>query len=112
MYGIQETKDVLSFVATLANQLSASLSDGTFDPADVVNFIPVLQKVIPAFDDINLVDDELLDLTSEEKDELVAFFQAELDLEEDEIEAFVETGFAVALELFKFINMFFPPSAE
>lgn len=110
-FGIQETKDVLDFITTLAESLSVSLSDGEFDPADVVNFIPVLQKVIPAFDDLSLVPFELRDLTDEEKEELVAHLQDNLELEDEVLEAFVEAGFAAALELFKFINMFFPPNA-
>lgn len=105
--GIQNIKEVMDFAITLAESLSLSLEDGQFDPTDVVNFIPTLQKVIPAFDEIGMVDDEFLDITDEEKEELVEYLQSNLDIADDTVEAFIEAAFATALELFKFISMFF-----
>ena len=51
-YGIQETKELLSFVFSLAEAIKKSNADGDFNWRDGLNFIEPLKRLGPAIDNI------------------------------------------------------------
>ena len=112
--GIEETKDVIEFVAKLGNGIGESVEDGRWTLSDATNFIPAATKVFSAIEGIEKVDNELLDLDEEEKVELVDFIIEQFDIVQDEAEKIVEEGLEQLLNFFMFIKKYFirPPVVE
>lgn len=108
MLGIQETKDVIIFGASLGNAIGESLeNDGKITLGEYTNFIPALLKVPAALTGITDVKAELLDLDETEKVELIEFVKSEFDIADDAAEEFVESTVTVALEFFNYVNKYF-----
>jgi hypothetical protein len=105
--GIEETKDVIEFVAKLGNGIAESVADGKWSFTDVTNFIPSATKVFSAIEGIDKVDDELLDLDEEEKAELIEFVIEQFDIPQDNAEKIIEEGLDQILNFFMFIKKYF-----
>lgn len=110
--GIQETKEVLAFGFALGDAFAGALQDGDIDFADIVEFIPVLQKLGDAVSGLGNVPAELGDLSEVEYQELVDYVKEEFDLPNDKIEEYIEKGFAAGLKLVQFIAAFFEGEEE
>ncbi len=65
-YGIQETKELLSFVFSLAEAIKKSNADGDFNWRDGLNFIEPLKKLGPAIDNIEDIIPEIADLDADD----------------------------------------------
>lgn len=107
-YGIQQTKELLDFIFSLAEAIKKSASDGKFSWSDGLNFIDPLKKIAPAIDDIESVIPEVMDLDSSEWNELVDYIQERFDLvttstdgEEDDIETKIEEALNAGVELLR-----------
>ncbi len=107
MVGINELKDLLSFLATFGNNISDALSDGEIDWTDFVTFFPSLTKLAAALNGIEKIGAELIDMTPEERIELDNFVVGELDVSNDQIETWIEDGFKVFTHLFEFVSKFY-----
>lgn len=99
MAGIKETKEVLDFVFALVTALSKSLDDGKLDLTDALEFLPSLTKAGAAFSDMSLIPAEMADLSDEERQALVAYAKANLDLPDDNLEKNLELAIEVGLYL-------------
>ena len=78
-YGIQETKELLDLAAGVVDLGFDIKKGGTFNNLAVLpDVISVLGKVQPAFDGIELVDDELKDLEADEIGELIVYLSQKL----------------------------------
>jgi hypothetical protein len=106
-FGLDETKDVLNFLAEFGENLSTALDDGDVDWGDLINFIPALAKAGPAWMGIEKVPGEITDMTPEEKAELDLYVMEEFDISEDNVEDYLERGFAVLTHLFEFVSTFY-----
>lgn len=83
MYGIEETKDAVIAVCALGNAIASSLEDdGKVTLGDLPKFINPVVKLPAAISGIGEVPKELADLTDEEKEELVALVEGELEVGE------------------------------
>ena len=81
MYGIEETKDAVKAICALGNAVSASLADdGKITFGDYPKFIVPVISLPAAISGIGEVPKELADLTEEEKLELIALVQDELEV--------------------------------
>ena len=107
-YGIQQTKELLDFIFSLAVAIKKSASDGKFSWTDGLNFIEPLKKIAPAIDDIDDVIPEVMDLDASEWNELVEYIQGRFDLvttstdgEEDDIETKIEEALNAGVELLR-----------
>jgi hypothetical protein len=111
--GLVESKQAIDFAIALGKAIEASAKDGKWNLLDIPNFIPALAKLLPAFENIDEIPLEFAALTPEQLDELKAYVQAELDLEDDEVEAFVEDAFKVMLDIFMLVKLYFAkPNGE
>ena len=70
--GIQETKELLAFVFSLAEAIKKSNADGDFNWRDGLNFIEPLKRLGPAIDNIEDIIPEVADLDAEEWNELIS----------------------------------------
>jgi hypothetical protein len=104
--GIKETKEMLCFVLCLGEAIVSSLKDGKIGFGDLMHFFKAFQEAGPALGNSHLIVKEILDLSEKEKKELMAFVQAEFDLENDLIETYVEKGISVVIELISLLSLF------
>lgn len=107
--GFTETKQALDLAIALGKGIEASLEDEKLDFKDIPNFIPafmILFKVIEGAEDIPM---EFSVASPEEVEELKAYVKANLDLEDDRIEGFIEDSFKVLLDIFMVYRLYFAP---
>ena len=109
-YGIQETKELLLFVFSLAEAIKKSNADGDFNWRDGLNFIEPLKKWGPAIDNIEDIIPEVADLEAEEWNELITFVSEQWDLDnsdsEDDISVRIEDGLNAGIELIRMTQIF------
>lgn len=99
MPGTKEFKELLAFVIALVAATASSLDDGKLTAFDLMKFFKALMKAAPAFSGLHLLGDEIRDLSEEEKAELTAFVAAELEIENEMVEQYIEQAFAVIISL-------------
>jgi|TARA_R110000803_G_scaffold208304_1_gene276891 hypothetical protein len=109
-YGIQETKELLSFVFSLAEAIKKSNADGDFNWRDGLNFIEPLKKLGPAIDNIEDIIPEVADLDADEWNELISFVSERWDLDtaesDDDISERIEEGLNAGIELIRMTQIF------
>ena len=109
-YGIQETKELLLFVFSLAEAIKKSNADGDFNWRDGLNFIEPLKRLCPAIDNIEDIIPEVADLDAEEWNELITFVSEQWDLDnsdsEDDISVRIEDGLNAGIELIRMTQIF------
>lgn len=101
---VQNTNEVLIFLARFSNAIVESLEDGKVTITDITTIFKPLISAKDAFNDIDQVPLELGELDSEEATLLVQTFKDELDLEVDNLEEVVEEGLALAVAIVRFVN--------
>lgn len=101
---VQNTNELLIFLARLSNAIVESLEDGKVTITDVTTIFKPLMSAKDALNDIQEIPLELADLDQNEVNFLVESFKAELNLDRDDIEEIVEEGLAVGFSLVTFIN--------
>lgn len=104
MAGIKETKEVVKFGLSIGHGIDKSMADGELGFADVVHFYDAMQSAGAAFKDISKVPGELADLDGSERTELLTYFEGELDLRGDELEATIEAALATALNIYSLVE--------
>ena len=108
--GIEETKELLEFVFSLAEAIKKSNADGEFNWRDGLNFIEPLKRLGPAIDNIEDIVPEVADLDSEEWTELVEFVSSRWDLDtgdaDDDISDRIEDGLNAGIELVRMTQLF------
>ena len=106
--GIEDTKELLDFIFSLAEAVKKSAADGKFSWSDGLNFIEPLKKIGPAIDNIEDVIPEVMDLDASEWNELVDYCQNKFDFitesddgEEVDIETKIEDALNAGIELLR-----------
>lgn len=94
---MKESKEALLLAAKVA-QLVEAIADGV-DFGDLPELIAVGKAAGPGIKDIKLAAYEYLAASDADAAELEAYVQKELDLADDKVEAAIEMGFKVLLEL-------------
>ena len=109
-YGIQETKELLSFVFSLAEAIKKSNADGDFNWRDGLNFIEPLKRLGPAIDNIEDIIPEIGDLDANEWDELITYVSEQWDLDnsdsDDDLSERIEDGLNAGIELVRMTQLF------
>jgi hypothetical protein len=103
--GIEQTKEVLGLGLSVG-QLIAGLSDG-IGIKDIGALVSVIKRVPSAISAIKSgqIIPELKDLEDSEKSELKSYVSANFDIDDDKIEAAVEAGLYVAIDLSDLIKV-------
>mgnify|MGYP003682555631 CR=1 FL=1 len=108
--GIQETKELLEFVFSLAVAIKKSNADGEFNWRDGLNFIEPLKRLGPAIDNIEDIIPEVQDLDADEWNELVSFVSEKWDLDttnsDGDISERIEEGLNAGIELIRMTQIF------
>jgi|TARA_B100001105_G_scaffold56567_1_gene43134 hypothetical protein len=101
MAGIEQTKEVMTFIFSLSEAVEKSLDDGEFNWSDARYFLDPLKKLKPALNEIDEVIPEIMDLDDDELSELVAYAKEKFDLEDDGAEEKVERVVDCGVELLR-----------
>lgn len=96
MTGIQEVKELITFLCLLFGGVVRALKDG-IDLSDIGHLTPAMKAALPAFEGIGKVGTELADLDDAERDEIIALVAEKLDLPDDRVEEFAEKLFRIAV---------------
>ena len=109
-YGIQETKELLSFVFSLAEAIKKSNADGDFNWRDGLNVIEPLKRLGPAIDNIEDIIPEIGDLDANEWNELITYVSEQWDLDnsdsDDDLSERIEDGLNAGIELIRMTQLF------
>lgn len=105
-FGVENIKVLLGFGFGIGKQLETALGDGKITFSDLPGFIGQFMGLQAVVDASKPAAAELLDLTSEEREELNAWAQKEFDLKNDELESKIEAGLDMALSLLKGYSAF------
>lgn len=105
--GFTETKQVIKLVIGIGRGIELSLKDDKFTLSDLPNFFSVIMDLLPAVEGVEDVALEFKLATEEEVEELKAYVKAELDLEDDKVEEFIEDAFAVVLDIYHVLKRYF-----
>lgn len=101
--GIKELKELVIFVAVLANAADKTTRDG-LQLADIGDFMNAALKAPEAFDGIADVKLEIADLDMVEMAELKDALAKELDLVDDQLEAIIEKSISAIVSIYGIIN--------
>ena len=108
--GIQETKELLAFVFSLAEAIKKSNADGDFNWRDGLNFIEPLKRLGPAIDNIEDIIPEIGDLDANEWNELITYVSEQWDLDnsdsDDDLSERIEDGLNAGIELIRMTQLF------
>ena len=108
--GLQETKELLAFVFSLAEAIKNSNADGDFIWWDGRKFIEPLKRLGPAIDNIEDIIPEVADLDADEWTELVDYVSEQWNLDtsdtEDDISERIEDGLNAGIELIRMTQIF------
>ena len=104
--GIEQTKELLDFIFSLAEAIKKSTADGEFTWSDGLNFIDPLKKIATAIDDIDEVIPEVIDLDASEQSELVDYVTERFDLDissddDSDVESRVEEALNAGVEVLR-----------
>jgi len=102
--GVQATKAVILFLASLGAAVKSAQADGKIDLADLPHLMGPIMSITPAIANAKLLPAEFKDLSLEEKNEVVAFFKEKFDLPNDKTEALVEDAFDAVLVVLTFLQ--------
>lgn len=107
--GFKETKEAIDLAIALGRGIEKSLGDDKINFTDIPNFIPATMLLFQAIDGIEDVPLEFSVSSKEEIDELKAYVQSQIDLEDDKLESFIEDSFKVLLDIYVIYKAYFAP---
>lgn len=100
----QQIKDVLAFPLGLHMAYDKAQADGKLDVADIAFLVDPLVKLPAAVTGAGLALEQLKDLDESERKDVLDWAKASYDISDDVLEAKVESGLALVLELAKFLG--------
>lgn len=105
--GFKETKEVLDFVIPFGMATESALKDGSVSLADLPLFLPSFLKLVPAIEGADQVALEFKLASQADIDELKAYLEEKLDLNDDQMEKFIEDAFGLVLTIWSLVNTYF-----
>lgn len=100
---IQQTRELMSFLADLANLIDASLEDGRVTYFELLGFMGLIPGIRPAIEGIKQVPAELADLSEEERFVLVETVRQRLRLRNPITTELAQKAINLALHFTEFI---------
>lgn len=104
MADIHATKQILGLVLALTADIEAISAQQLDGFSAILKFVPLIPKIGPALRDIKQVVPEYRDLDDNERAELKAYVQSELDLIDDNVEVAIEMALSVAIDLSQLVQ--------
>ncbi len=105
--GTKELTELVDFGLGFGNALGKSFADdGKLTLSDAANFAGLIFSAPVAFQGISEVPAELADLSNQERDELYEHVQDKFEIENDDVEDFVESAIEFGLMGVQLFNKF------
>lgn len=101
--GIDETKHLINFIISLGIAVERALADGKIRFDDMAHFMGAFMSAGEAFKDIKKMPAELKDLDNEELEHLQNYVRERFDLENDRIEALVESAIGLGIQIYQLV---------
>jgi len=106
MKGIDETKDVVVFLAATGKMVDELKGK----KLNILTILPKVTKLLPkaikAVNGIQEVPEEFMDLTDDERADLCNMVKEEIDLQDDKVEQIVEYSLDLLINFSKIIGLF------
>ena len=102
---MQAAKVLVKFGAELGMDIEKSLDDGKLDAGDAVRFFPVLTQIGDVVEAIKVAPKSFSEFTTEEKAELSAYLDSELDLVNDNLEHLIEKSLVVVAGIMELVHL-------
>lgn len=99
--GITQLKKDLGVICGIANVATKSLEDGKVSLGEGIAIAQKSIGLIGVIKNVSAAKAELQDLSIDEKNQLIDYFQQEFDLEDDKVETVIETVIEIALGFVK-----------
>jgi len=103
---LKETKELVLWVASLANVMGEALEDGKISFTELPKFYGPLMNAGKAINGLKELPAELKAVTAEELSMLVEEVKEELDLPQDKVEMIVEKALELGIVLFTIVKSF------
>lgn len=109
--GLKETKEAVDFAIALGMGVEEAMSDKKITLADIPAFFPSFVKLVPAIEGADQIALEFKLASQEEIDELKAYLNTKLDLQDEQMEKFIEDAFGLVLTVWSLVKTYFikPP---
>ena len=104
MLGIVKIKEALHVGITIGLKVADAWEDGKVSLGEGVGIALKAVKIWGIAKDAKEIYAEFKDLDEVEKEELIAYFVDEFDLENDSIEYIIEQAFALIIQMSDFVN--------
>jgi len=102
--GLKETKEVLDFAIGAVTAVNNITADKKIDFSDLAHVMALLPIAGPALDGVKEIPAELMDLTSQEGVEMVAYVAAKLSLENSHAKDIALAAMKAAVATFELIK--------
>lgn len=103
-FGIEQTKDVVTFAVLFANAIIESWKDGKITVSDIMNFMSPLFKLPAALNGLDAVPEELNDLDAAELDSLILLVQDLIEVDSDKAKLIVEKSIKTMYAIFELVK--------
>lgn len=101
--GIDNLKQMISFMVSMANAVGRSLEDGDLSVWDVRHLWDPMTLAIPAFKNAKSALQEFDDMSDDEKQLIYDHIEEEFDLDYDYVESYVQKGLEAAVAFGDFL---------
>jgi hypothetical protein len=105
--GLKETKEAIDFAIALGQGVENALSDEVITLTDIPSFFPSFVKLVPAIEGADQIALEFKLASQEEIDELKAYVNSKLELNDKEMEKFIEDAFGLVLTVWSIVKTYF-----
>lgn len=105
MLGTNNVKKAALLGVKLGMQIEKTFADGRLKLEELPDFIDELLLIPEVVQDAQLIADEFLSMTLEERQEVLQYVEMELQLVNDRIEYIVEEGLGIIISIVKFVTM-------
>ncbi|MFK7871724.1 MAG: hypothetical protein AB8C84_00940 [Oligoflexales bacterium] len=105
MAGIQQTKELLTFVIKMGEALDKSLIDGDIGFRDINRLVAAMLSSKVAFEDMGQIPHELTDLTDQESESLSDYVKQEFQLSDQHSERMIECSLEIGLKFFELVEI-------
>lgn len=103
----EQTKQMLDAAIALGQGFEKSLADGKLSLLDIPNFIAFFTVLIPAIEGAEEIPYEFATSDPEQLEELKQYLKTKLDLEDDQLESFIEDAFDVLTKIYALVKLYF-----
>ena len=102
---MKETKELMVFLISLTNTLADVLKDKKVTFAEAFKFLPSLLKIQPAFDGIDKIKDEIMNMGPEGANELQVLIEDQLEVNSEKAKLIAQHAISMGLTVVEMLRL-------